>query len=62
MISTPKIAIEMQLGFATLHVIARSISDEAISKKGLLRFARNDRETLLITDLGINLHLERTKL
>ena len=25
-------------------VIARSVSDKAISKKGLLRFARNDEE------------------
>ena len=63
----------MQLGFVNLHVIARSVSDEAISKKGLLRFARNDREILfrlhpksqllkLIADLGIKLSLGGIKL
>ena len=52
----PKIAIDMQPGLATRHIIARdkvpkqtpnSIkTDEANSKKGLLRFARNDKVTL----------------
>ena len=46
----------MQVGFATVHVIARDRvpkqsldrlrTSSAISKKGLLRFARNDMETL----------------
>lgn len=52
---SPKVAIEMQLGFATLQVIARDRVPEqsldrfgtgsTIFKKGLLRFVRNDKET-----------------